>query len=480
MELSIGLDVGTSGAKALAVGPDGAVLARAACAFDHPPTQPAPGRAEQDATAWWRAGVACLRELMAQLPGSTVAALSVDSTSGTIVAVDRHGAPLLPGLMYNDGRAKGLEAQVNAAAASHIEQHGYSFSSTFALVKLLWLRQQRPEIVDATYRFLHAADFVTSRLTGSLDVATDTSNALKTGVDLLTGTWPRFIEDALDLPLAAFPAVVRPGERVGHVCESAAAATDLPVGTPVVAGASDGTASFFASGAKQPGDWNLNIGTTIAIRGISEALIRDPQGRLYCHRHPEGGWLPGGASNVGGEALRQVFGSAIDTLDQALPLDSVGPPLVYPLRRRGERMPFACSDAQGFVEGPVADERARFRGYLDGIALVTAWSLDEAGALGAALDGDYFLSGGAAQGRALKRLLASVLDRRITSTREPEAAYGSALLAAGWAWHAGSLSRAQAHMVQVADAVDPLPALVAPLRDKLGGLQDACRQRGYL
>lgn len=480
MDIVIGLDIGTSGAKALAVDVRGQVIARAAYTFDHPPYQPEPGRAEQDAREWWRAGAACLRQITAALPDAPVAAISVDSTSGTIVPVDGRGEPLMPAMMYNDGRGKGLEAQVNAAAGDLTDRLGYRFSATFALVKLFWLAQQRPEILDAAHKFLHAADFMVARLTGNLN-ATDTSNALKTGVDLLTGEWPRFIEDALGLPLAKFPAVARPGEQVGEVSAAAASETGLPPGTPVIAGASDGTASFFASGAKHPGDWNLNIGTTIAIRGIANALIRDPHGRLYCHRHPEGYWLPGGASNVGGEALQQVFGAEqLDRLDQAVDLDTPSPLVVYPLQRRGERMPFAHSEAQGFVIGSADDDPARFQGYLEGIALVTAWSLAEAGALGAELDGEYFLSGGAGRGNAFKHILASALGRPLRVTQEPEAAFGSALLAAGWAWHTGSVSRAQAQMVQTVQEIAPLPTYHVALQDKSGKLKTACQQRGYL
>jgi D-ribulokinase len=480
MEVVIGLDIGTSGAKALAVDRSGQVQVRAECAFAHPPYQPAPGRAEQDAAAWWQAGAACLTELTATLPDAQVMALSVDSTSGTIVPVDAAGDPLMPAMMYNDGRAQGLETRVNAAAVDLSAKLGYRFSATFALVKLCWLQQQHPDLVAQTHKFLHAADFVVGTLTGNLN-ATDTSNALKSGVDLLDGTWPTFIETELGLPLTKFPAVYRPGEQVGEVSAHAAAATGLRAGTPVVAGASDGTAAFLASGAKHPGDWNLNIGTTIAIRGIASTLIRDPHGRLYCHRHPEGLWLPGGASNVGGEALRAVFGADhIDAFDQAVDLNQPSPLIVYPLQRTGERMPFAHGTAQGFTLGDTDNDIARFQGYLEGIALITAWSVQEASALGAETGGDFFFSGGAARGHALKHILASALERSLQSTREPDAAFGSALLAAGWAWFDGSVSRAQAALVQIAQQIDPVPALIKPLHAKLKELKTACRQRGYL
>jgi xylulokinase len=479
MEVVCGVDIGTSGARAFAVAPDGKVVARAEAKFAHPPYQPEPGWAEQDANEWWQAAQSCLQSLTRQLGASRILALAVDSTSGTFVPVDADGTPLSPALMYNDGRATGLDADVNQAAGDFCERLGYTFPPAFALVKLLWLKKHRPEIVNRTHKFMHAADFVVGKLTGNFN-CTDTSNALKSGVDLLSGDWPEFIETRLGLPLAKFPQVFRPGSQVGEVSADAAASTCLPAGTPVIAGVTDGTASFLASGAKAVGDWNLTIGTTIAIRGVSESLMRDPLGRLYCHRHPEGYWLPGGASNVGGEALLKVFGAAgIADLDQNAPASLPSSLVVYPLVRKGERMPFVSSEAEGFIVGQPKDEADLFAGYLEGIALIAAWSLQAAHELGAPVNGEFFLSGGGAHGKTLGTVLASALERALMVAREPEAAMGSALLAAGWAWHGGSVSSAQAHLTQRAETFEPLPDLAAPLKMKLQELKAECRQRGY-
>jgi xylulokinase len=480
IEVVCGIDVGTSGAKAILVAPDGSVVARAEHKFARPPYQPEPGWAEQDATAWWAAVERCLSELARQLPAAHVAAIAVDSTSGTFVPVDAAGEALIPALMYNDGRANGLEAEVNKAAEELIGRLGYTFPPAFSLVKLLWLQRHRPEVVTATHKFLHAADTLVGKLTGNFD-CTDTSNALKSGVDLLTSQWPDFIEHRLGLPLSKFPKVFRPGQKVGELSEQAAASTGLVAGTPVVAGASDGMASFLASGAKAVGDWNLTIGTTIAIRGVSEQLIRDPQGRLYCHRHPDGYWLPGGASNVGGEALVKTFGAdRLAVLDEAASACLPSSLLVYPLVRKGERMPFVSAAAEGFVIGKAESDAALFAGYVEGIALITAWSVQEAAALGAAADGEYFMSGGGTHGKHLGLTLASVLGRPLIVAREPDAAMGSALLAAGWAWHGGSVSAAQAHMVQRAEIVQPVQAWIGPLQDKLTELKAECKRRNYL
>lgn len=480
MEVVCGLDVGTSGAKAFAVDPAGAVVARAECKFARPPYEPAPGLAEQEGEEWWTAAKACLRQLCSVSKAARISALAADSTSGTIVPVDRLGRPLSPALMYNDGRASGLEAEVNEAAKDLCERLGYAFPANFALVKLLWLVRNRPEVAAAAHRFLHPADFLVGKLTGSFD-CTDTSNALKSGVDLLSGTWPAFIEDRLGIPLSKLPRVFRPGEKVGEISVEAAQETGLPAGTPVVAGVSDGTASFLASGASAVGDWNLTLGTTLAIRGVSRKLVRDPLGRIYCHRHPDGHWLPGGASNAGGEALVKTFGQArLAGLDRAaadlLPTSL----LVYPLARRGERMPFVSSEAEGFVVGRPQSDAELYAAYLEGLALVAAWSLQEAAALGAEVDGRFFLSGGGARGKTLGRVIATALGRPLIKAAEPEAAMGSALVAAGWAWHDGRIGSAQRIMVRQAEVFEPIQALGEILAAKLQQLEAECRKRRYL
>ena len=287
MSVVIGLDIGTGGARALAVDAQGRIIARSKSVFKAPPYQPQPGWAEQDALEWWTSSKACLRDIITVLDNIPIEAIAIDATSGTFVPINHEGNPLIPALMYNDGRAAGLEADVNKAAAEFCIQHGYSFPPAFALVKMLWLLRHAPEVIAQTYKFSHSADFVVGRLSGNYN-CTDSSNALKSGVNLITGAWPEFISTHLDLPAALFPRVFRPGEMIATVSAEAAIVTGIRAGTPIIAGASDGMASFLASGACEPGDWNLTIGTTIAIRGVSPDVVRDPEGRIYCHRHPEG------------------------------------------------------------------------------------------------------------------------------------------------------------------------------------------------
>lgn len=478
MDVVIGLDVGSSGARACAVRPDGTVAGRASQPFSRPPAAPQPGWAEQDALDWWEASCACLRMLTGQLGDIHVVALSIDSTSGTIVPLDEDGHPLAPALMYNDNRAAGLEGEVNAAAGAFTARMGYTFPPAFALVKLVWLARNRPELVAQTAVFAHAADYLAGKLTGGFGV-TDTSNAFKTGVDLMTGEWPPFIS-ALGVPLDTLPRVVRPGSGIGAVTPQASLETGLPMGAPVIAGATDSTAAFLASGACQPGDWNITIGTTIVLRGVATDLIVDPQGRYYSHRHPDGAWLPGGASKVGGEALQKWFGSEIEALDAGAEGRLPTAILSYPLVRTGERMPFVHPGAQGFTLGEPADEVERFAAAAEGVALVAAWAVREAEALGAPADGRMYLTGGAAHGRALGRVLAAALGKPLHVPTEPDAAFGSALLAAGWSWFGGSVTDAQAAMVKQAELIMPNPAWFEPYQAKLEALKRACQERHYL
>ena len=459
----IGVDVGTGGARALAVDAAGAVLAAASLRFSDPagPALP-PGWSEQDPEMWWGAARACLSEVAARVDAGTVRALAVTSTSGTVVAVDAAGQPLRPALMYNDARAVEEASLAQDAGRAQAENLGYAFQASFALPKILWLRRHEPGVFERAACFLHAADFLLLRLTGELGLS-DSSNALKTGYDLSGLSWPLWIEQALGIPLAKLPRVAAPGEPVAALSAGGAAATGLRAGTSVAAGATDGTAAFLASGAVAPGDWNSTLGTTLVLRGVSRDLVRDPAGRIYCHRHPEGYWLPGGASSTGGEWLESRFpGADWPALDRrALDL-SPTPLAVYPLVRRGERLPFVDPVAEGFVEAPegcAAD--LLYAGHLEGTACVERWILEVMESLGVPVGERICVTGGGARSREWLQIRADLLGRTLARPRVVDAAFGAALLAAARTLHP-SLSAAARAMVRPECEVAPRAGPRAP------------------
>ncbi|GAA3107714.1 hypothetical protein GCM10020001_027140 [Nonomuraea salmonea] len=287
MSVWIGIDLGTQSVRALAVAGDGRVLGTGS----RPLTSHRDGpRHEQDPEQWWRELAAATREALRGVPaGERVEGVAVDATSGTILLTDAEGRAVTPALMYDDRRADATRA--NEAGAAVWERLGYRrMQPNWALPKLLWLLRDAPPGARAA----HQSDFVNRRLVGH-EVATDLSNALKTGVDLIDERWPSDVFDVLGVPEGMLPAVVRPGARLGTVCAAAAEETGLPEGTPVIAGTTDGCAAQLGAGARQPGSWNSVIGTTLVLKGVTKELIHDPLGVVYSHRAPDGSWLPGGA-----------------------------------------------------------------------------------------------------------------------------------------------------------------------------------------
>ena len=471
-----GIDVGTSAVRVLVSDLAGQVVAAAARAL--PPTRVDGPRREQDAEHWWHAAREALAETAGVVDADAIVGVAVDATSGTFVAVDRRLSPVGPGIMYNDGRAAGYGERINSVAGAFIERHGYRFKDNFALSRMLWMQEHDPCFAD-TWRLLHQSDFINARLCGEV-TATDWSNALKTGCDLHGCGWPAFIESDLGFPLDRLPArVVAPGTVVGEVCRAAAEATGLRAGTAVVAGASDGTASLFACGASRPGDFTTALGTTVTIKGVSESIVHDPEGAVYCHRHPSGWWLPGGASNVGCAALNLAFaGDATDCgavlgeldarVDERLPSETV----VYPLGDSvEERFPFRKAGIAEFVSGEGGSRIDLYAAYLQGIAFVERWCYEKLGTLGARAE-RVFSTGGGSRSDPWLQLRADVLQTPLLLPRQSETAFGSAILAATPSL--GGVEKAAEAMVRVGRQVDPSGRAYD---GAYAAFQAACRER---
>ncbi|GGP01035.1 carbohydrate kinase [Nonomuraea glycinis] len=462
MSVWIGIDLGTQSVRAMAVDGSGQVLGAASRALTSHRDGP---RHEQDPEQWWEELAAATREALAGVPASRIAGVAVDATSGTVLLTDGHGDPLTPALMYDDRRATEEVERVNVVGARVWERLGYQrMQPNWALPKLLWLlrAEGRPAPQHtasraggqgggdragaqavrrgggrAEVRLAHQSDFVNRRLVGT-EVATDLSNALKTGVDLIDERWPYDVLDALGVPAEVLPDVVRPGSVLGVVCAAAAEATGLPEGTPVIAGTTDGCAAQLGAGALRPGSWNSVLGTTLVLKGVTEELIHDPLGVVYSHRAPDGSWLPGGASSTGAGVLaRDLPGRDLAALSrQATARYGTGGggtdflPITYPLVSRGERFPFAAPEAEGFTLGEAADDVERYVAILRGAAFVERLCFDYLDLLGAPVDGEIILTGGATRSAYWNQLRADVLGRPVTLRENAEPALGMALLAA--------------------------------------------------
>ncbi|NUT12686.1 MAG: carbohydrate kinase [Nonomuraea sp.] len=503
MSVWIGVDLGTQSVRAMAVDEDGRVLGAAS----RPLTSHRDGpRHEQDPEQWWRELSAATREALRDVPPDRIRGVAVDATSGTILLADPSGRPLTPALMYDDRRATAEVDRVNEAGAHLWERLGYRrMQPNWALPKLLWLLQDHP----AGTRALHQSDFITHRLTGH-NVPTDLSNALKTGVNLIEERWPTDILNTLGIPPETLPDVVRPGTHLGVVCTKAAESTGIPAGTPVIAGTTDGCAAQLGAGTRKIGSWNSVMGTTLVLKGVTKDLIHDPLGVVYSHRAPDGTWLPGGASSTGAGFLSTALpGRNLDTLSTEATTrysshktthygerngDHYGEPwktappgaldlwpqpttpetqpptwqaITYPLVSPGERFPYASANAHSFTLGEPADDVERYVAILLGAAFVERLCFDYLDLLGAPVDGEIVLTGGATRSAFWNQLRADVLGRPVTLRENAEPALGMAVLAAGDA----------TGMIRTRAVIDPSPVrLTEPYLRFVGELE----RRGWL
>jgi len=483
--LVLGIDVGTQGARVLACNRTGQIVASADEAFDKSFATGLPDRwAEQDPQMWWQAVQAALLHLMNELQRQDVAAtaieaLSITSTSGTVVAVDGNGRPMRPALMYNDSRAQQEAQQVQQAGQQLAATLGYRFNPSFALSKILWLQLNEPALFDAAHRFIHATDYVVGCLSGEYGIS-DFSNSLKTGYDLHHNRWPDFIERDLGIPMVKLPQVVPPSTPITTVSPEAADATGLPAGIPILTGMTDGCASQISTGAVAPGDWCSTLGTTLVIKGVTRELLLDPHGRIYSHKHQDGYWLPGGASNTGGEALAQRFPREHWSTynNQALSLSPTNL-IVYPLARHGERFPFACPTAQGFSLGQTESPVIDYTAHMEGVAYLERLAYDMLSELGAEVGDTIFSAGGATASRAWSQIRSDVLGRALVRPVTTGGATGAAILAAAGIWYDGIIPASRA-MVHIADTVLPRQETAAAFDERYGNFRHECNRRGYI
>ncbi|MER7861741.1 FGGY family carbohydrate kinase [Amycolatopsis japonica] len=417
--VTIGIDVATAGVRALAVR-GGTVLASAAGPLPAP-VRDGRGHSEQDARSWWPAVKSVLAKVTGELPGrgGEVAAVAIAATSGTIVGVDASDAPVTPALMYDDRRGAELNREATALGADRWRRLGFGVSATAALGRIAWLAGHVPDVAGIR----HTPDLIAAELTGG-PVAADWSHALKSGYDPLALEWPVEVFEALGVPASLLPSVVAPATVLGEVARPVAG---LPAGCPVVAGMTDGCAGQLAAGAVAPGSFVGILGTTYVLKGVTEELVPDPTGAMYSHRHPDGWWLPGGASNTGGEAVAGQ--DRLSELDAAAA--ELGPAKVvaYPLRRKGERFPFASPDAEGFVSGE-ADEVELHRARLEGVAFLERLALDHLRRLGVTVTDPLLAAGGGSRSPLWTRIRATVSGLGLRVSPQAETGYGAALLAA--------------------------------------------------
>lgn len=434
--LAIGIDLGTSGVRACAI--DQAAQPHALASLPLPPPQRRDGRIQQEPMLWWRCVEQLLQQLLRQIDPVRVRRIAVDGTSATLLLCDRYGQPLTPALMYNDQSSRDHAAQINELAPAESAARGAGSS----LAKLLQLRaeRERPEAALA----LHQADWITAQLSGRVGVS-DENNALKLGYDVIARRWPQWL-DQLALSTESglggrsagsenwdgvrLPEVVAPGSPLSRIDPHVAQRFGLDPETVIVAGTTDSTAAFLATGAAQPGDGVTSLGSTLVLKLLGERPIFAPRYGLYSHRLGDR-WLIGGASNSGGAVLLQHFSrEQLNTLTRSLePLRPTGLDY-YPLPRTGERFPIADPDLPSRIDPRPADRALFLQALLEGISSIEQRGYQLLHELGAPALRQLWSIGGGSSNAPWREIRQQRLGVPFRDPLHPEAAYGCARLAA--------------------------------------------------
>ena len=468
----LGVDVGTTGARAMLVDESGNVIASHSESIESSFVESSKAEfSEQDPRLWRTPLLNVIRGVVKNIDKELIRGICFDSTSGTIIPVDENASPLTNAFMHNDVRAREEAEYIR-------EVLGITVKPSFAISKILWIKNNMPDIFEKTACFIHAADYIRGIVSGNYFI-TDFSNAVKTGYNLENERWPEAIESKLGIPLTKLPEVVPTGMVIGNIPTKAAEELGISPETKVVAGATDSTTSFYSSGAEKLGDWNTTLGTVLGIRGIVEKFIPDPQGLLYTHKHPEGYWLPGAASNTGGEALRMFFGRDLELYDRQIEsMDPTGA-VIYPLVRKSEKFPFYSSDATGFIVMDDLNPARLFRGFIEGISYVERLIYEKIEEIGYRVNDNIFSMGGGAYSLPWMEIRASVMSRSISRAKVVETAFGAAVIAASGVLYK-NLTEAIDNMVKIEKVVYPDDRLTVIYEENYQKFIHECRKRGYL
>lgn len=473
----MGIDVGTQGVRCVVSDERGRLAAAKSVPFEVLNVSGHEGWYEQEPDHWQAAAEGAIADCMAQLKqaghgSEAVAAISIDGTSGTILALDRDHMPLTRGIMYNDPRAKAEAARVHAAMGDQERKLGYTFGASYSLPRVLWVKENMPGVYEKTAIFAHQADYVAGLLCGEYAVS-DYSNALKTGYDLIDDRWPAELM-GLGLDAGRLPKIVRPGMPIAPVTKAAADRLGLSERTMVVGGSTDGYASALAAGAVKPGDWASIIGTTFVLKGATEKLVIDPNGSSYSHRLPSGAWLLGGASNIGGRTLNGCTnGRPFDELNREAEIMIPTGARCYPLPGKGERFPFVDAGCEAFYIGDITGGKL-YPAVMEGVGFAEKLAFDHMAALGCAVGDVICTTGGACRSDLWLRIRASILERQLKVPAVVDAAMGSALLAASG--DMGGLDAAAGAMIHYEKTVEPDPALTGPYRELYARFREDVRR----
>ena len=440
MTYLLGIDVSTTGVKALLVAADGQVVGSANT--EQPLYTPHPLWSEQDPADWWNGAMRSIRQVLADtgVDGSQVAAVGLTGQMHGLTLLDNQGQVLRPAILWNDGRTAAQCDEMRARLGKErlVAITGNDALTGFTAPKILWVRENEPEVYGRVAHILLPKDYVRYRLTGgfAVDCADGAGMIL---MDIKKRTWSSEVLEALEIPLEWLPQVFEGPQITGTITAEAAQLTGLKAGTPVVGGGGDQAAGAVGAGAVQPGVVSLALGTSGVVFASTSSPLIEPQGRLhaFCHAVPGRWHLMGVMLSAAGSLrwYRDTFhpGQDYDSLlapAAAIPAGCEG--LLFLPYLTGERTPHPDPLARGAFVGLTIrhNEGHLVRAVLEGVAFGLRDSFELMKQAGQKEINQVRVSGGGARSLLWRQILADVFGAELVTVNTTEgAAYGAALLA---------------------------------------------------
>lgn len=451
MSVYLGIDVGTSGTKVLAIREDGTILASGV--GEYPCYAPKPLWSEQNPDDWWNAVVTTVPAVLAKagVDGKEVKGIGLSGQMHGSVFLDKNDNVIRPAILWNDQRTAKECKEIEDAAGGReklIEMVANPAMSGFTAPKIVWLRNNEPENFERVAKVLLPKDEIRRRLTG--DYATEVSDASGTLLlDVAGRRWSKPLLAALQLDESLLPTVYESEDVTGKLTPAAAEALGLTTDCFVVGGAGDCAAGAVGNGIVRPGALSTSLGTSGVAFVHSDELKFDKLGRVHTFCHAvRGKWHMMGVTLSAAGSL-QWFRNALcmelrDKADAAgvdvydmLTSEAANTPigadgLFFLPYLSGERTPHADPNARGcFIGLTLAHDRGRIvRSVLEGVCYSLRESIEIFRALGVPID-EIRASGGGAKSPFWRQIQANVLGGKVTTLNSEEGpAFGVALLAA--------------------------------------------------
>ena len=478
MGVYLGVDVGTSGTKSLAMREDGQILASST--VEYPLSSPRPGWSEQDPEDWWQATVKSVRQVLkqARIKPADVAGIGLSGQMHGSVFLDKRGAVIRPAILWNDQRTSAECDEIERRAGGRdqlIKLVANPALTGFTAPKILWLRNHEPRNFAKTAQVLLPKDYVRFRLTG--EYATEVSDASGTLLlDVRQRAWCNPLLQRLELDPSLLPRVYESEEVSGQVTTEAAKLLGLATGVPVVGGGGDQAAGAVGNGIVRQGVISATMGTSGVVFAHSDEVQFDPQGRLhtFCHAvrgkwHVMGVVLSAGGSlqwyrnKLGAAEMQEAKRRKVDPYEILSEQAAAAPPgcegLFFLPYLTGERTPHADPSARAAWIGlSLRHGRSHLiRSVMEGATYALRDSLKIIQEMQVPVK-EIRLSGGGARSSFWRQMQADIYGQKVvTINAEQGPAYGVALLAAAGTGAYKNVVEACGATIRVVTSTSPDP-----------------------